>query len=363
MTCLAPQFLYECVVFLQLGRINQDKTFMSNFYDKWIFILITVISTPAWGQTEEWILKKYEDLPKVKLISAYRAINGKVVPLEDENLKLPAPELPNTLIVPSGFYTFENKVYKLDQPGLYRFYYFDNSKAGNQSVTQQRIVFDGDVQALLSAIAWLSAQGERDNSLALEELEKKALSDKINVTCSRISKLGQKILSRVKIKSRLIQTYTLDDWNGYDDSHMMLEVFLPNKKKWVLYDLTAKSYFKSNGLLLSAVDLFHRVQKGDFDLVSIANTGMSNFGKFDFLMEEIFNTPKKWYKHIYQTVMIRGDYISMSPEKNKIIQDYYLSGTYPQRKAAHYPLEVFKLKYYILASSTISRELKYYGSK
>ena len=80
-------------------------------------------------------------------------------------------------------------------------------------------------------------------------------------------------------------------------------------------------------------------------------------------MEEIFNAPKKWYKRIYQAVMIRGDYISMSPEKNKIIQDSYLSGTYPQRKAAHYPLEIFKLKYYILASSTISRELKYYGSK
>ena len=323
--------------FLQLGRINEDKTFMFNFYGKWILILIIVTSTPAWGQT---------DVPKGKLISAYRAINGKVVPLEDENLKLSAPELPNTLIVPSGFYTFENKVYKLDQPGLYRFSYF--YKAGQQSATQQRIVFDGDVQALLSAIAWLSAQGEKDNPLTLEELEKKALSEKINVTCSVISRLGQKILSKVNIKSRLIETFTLDDWNGYDDGHVMLEVFLPNKKKWVLYDLTAKNYFKSNGLLLSAAGLFQRVKKGDFDLVSIANTGMSNFGKFDFYMEEIFNAPKKWYKHIYQVVVIGRDYISLSPEKNKIIQDHFLNKECLRNclDVVNYPLEVFKLKNY-----------------
>ena len=309
---------------------------MSNLLKKFIFILLITLSTPAWGQTDI-------------LTYAYRAVNKQVVSLKEENRVLTAPALPKTLIVPSGYYTFQNKVYKLDKPGLYRFYRYNFNKEFRKLPGfdtyggEQRIVFDGDIHALLSSISWLSMQGTADNILPQEELEEKSLHEKISVTCSVIGIFGHKILSRLNIESRLIQTATLDDWNTIDDGHLMLEVFFPEKKQWVLYDLSTKNYFKSKGSLLDAVDLYYAVKTGDYDLVPIANTGMvdpKSFGRYLFFMEEIISTPKQWYKHIVQAVMIGNNYMSETPlKKRKKIEDYYGGIVY-------YPVQSFKKKFY-----------------
>ena len=39
------------------------------------------------------------------------------------------------------------------------------------------------------------------------------------------------------VKSRLVSSLTLDSWNSYDNGHIMIEVFRPELKKWVVYDI------------------------------------------------------------------------------------------------------------------------------
>ena len=154
---------------------------------------------------------------------------------------------------------------------------------------QQRIVLpirfdflkDGDVRALLSALAWISSQSVSHNNLPHHQLEEKALTEKILVTCSVISYFSHYILSKQGIKSRVIGTHTLDDWNGYDDGHMMLEVFMPDLKEWVLYDIGSKHYFTVNGLATNALGLYHAAKTGDFEMVPISNTTIVDIVGFE----------------------------------------------------------------------------------
>eukprot|EP01052_Picozoa_sp_SAG31_P007040 SAG31_NODE_331_length_17518_cov_32.495042_5_plen_89_part_00 len=60
-----------------------------------------------------------------------------------------------SLVVKPDKYCFEGSRYDLESQGLYQF--FDLGK----NVSAQRIVFDDDLDALLSAVAWIGAPGNR----------------------------------------------------------------------------------------------------------------------------------------------------------------------------------------------------------
>ena len=78
----------------------------------------------------------------------------------------------------------------------------------------------------------------------------KALNSKIFGTCGTITIWIQEILESNNIKSRIVQTLTLDDWNTYDNGHTMIEVYHNDLQKWILYDLDSNVYFSKNGIPL-----------------------------------------------------------------------------------------------------------------
>lgn len=141
---------------------------------------------------------------------AYRAINDKVItlkPLQEVNRSL---QLPDELVINPGFYDFEGNTYKMDKPGLYRFYFYGD-KITTKTRVEQRIVHNGDIMAFLSAISWVTAHGHNDNNLTQDELEKEALKRKISLTCGPVSYFVHNILEKNKIKSRVILTQTLEE--------------------------------------------------------------------------------------------------------------------------------------------------------
>jgi len=223
----------------------------------------------------------------------------------DSNLK----ELPETLIIPSGKYSFNGNIYDLSNEGTYRFII-------PLEKNEQRIVFDGNnINALMSSVAWIYSHGNSDNHKNFEEINTKALTSKIFGTCGSISIWIQEILKLQNIESRIVQTLTLDDWNTYDNGHTMIEIYRDDLKKWVLYDLDSNHYFSKNGIPLSLIEFVDAVKNNNYDthiLASDTKLDVSNFvaeNDFDyaFYTESIYatkNTKENWYKRIIQIPMI-----------------------------------------------------------
>lgn len=260
-----------------------------------------------------------------KPFNVYRVMNDKVVDVPVDTDVRQAPSLPKTLIVRSGYYQFMGKVFYLKEAGLYRFM----TKGIN---TEQRIVHDGDVKKLLSSIAWIASQGSTDNTLSLERLEKEALTRNISVTCGLNVRFAEYLLKNLGINARSVATFTLDTWDGYDDGHFMLEVFLPDVKKWVLYDMVAKAYFERHGQMLSLIELYYYAKTSDFDIKPISNTtkiDLATFSAYSFFMDGILNNPKPWYAHIMHILMMGNDYFCVdTPENRANFESHFPGSTY-----------------------------------
>ena len=87
-------------------------------------------------------------------------------------------QIPEYLIISPGEYEVNNIVYDLSNEGLYRFVHPLHEN-------KQRVVFENDIDVLLSSISWIVSHGNSDSKLSNDELSKKALDDKIYVACKR----------------------------------------------------------------------------------------------------------------------------------------------------------------------------------
>lgn len=217
--------------------------------------------------------------------------------------------LPNELIIPSGKYFFAGNTYDLSNEGLYRFIL-------PSQTNEQRIVFDKkNINSLMSAVSWIYSHGNSDNPKNFEEINSKALNSKIFGTCGTISVWIQEILESQNIKSRIVQTLTLDNWNTYDNGHTMIEVYRTDLKKWVLYDLDTNAYFSQNEIPLSLVEFVDTVKNNNYEInllatdttLDVSNFLTKNNYDYAFYAESVYaneNTQKNWYKRVIQIPMI-----------------------------------------------------------
>ncbi len=215
------------------------------------------------------------------------------------------PELPAQWIIEPGVYSFRGKTYALQQEGLYRFLV-------PGAINAQRIVFDGDVEAFLSAIAWVVSHGNADNALSVDEKTRAAAERKLFLTCNAVSEWAAALLREVGVSARVVTTLTLDAWNDYDNGHTMLEVYSQAWKKWVLYDLDNDQRFQEQNVPLSFVEFARRVASGRYETVSLSGDvygDISNFkasGGYDygFYMEFVHADIRSWYRRVVQVPMI-----------------------------------------------------------
>jgi hypothetical protein len=232
------------------------------------------------------------------------------------------PTLPASLVISPGSHTFGGHAYELRKQGLYRFCYpFQEN--------QQRIVFDrsnGDIEALLSSLAWIVSHGNSDNPKSPDVLTRKATTSKLFLTCSHTSQWALSILRDLKIQARPVDTITLDAWNKYDDGHSMIEVRRDDLGKWILYDLDENAYFLHKTTPLSLVEMIAHAASGDYEIKLLATDApldVSNFKSpkngFDWaLCTELTRTKqglRNWYKRVLQVPVIDHCFFLASPNR------------------------------------------------
>lgn len=246
----------------------------------------------------------------------------------EPNSKTTAQKIPSKLIIMPDTYMIHGNVYDLKNVGLYRFIL-----PGNEN--SQRIVYDGkNIENLLSAVSWIYTHGNSDTGKTFEELNQKAMESKLYGICNTLSIWLLGILEEQNIPSRLVQTMTLDDWNTYDNSHTMIEVYRNDLQKWVVYDLDNNAFFTYNDIPLSLIEFVEHVKSNDFEIIYLASDtklDVSDFksseNNFDyaFIAESIVSnedTLRNWYKRIAQVGLIQGQdldfYFSDSQNQVKI---------------------------------------------
>mgnify|MGYP006412541085 FL=1 len=278
----------------------------------------------------------------------YHALNTKIKTIIPDKLNLNSKQIPDKLVIPSGTYIYYGNTYNLVDEGLYRFIL-------PLEKNEQRIVFDGkNINSLMSAVTWIYSHGNSDNSKNIEELNFKALNSKIFGTCGTISIWIEDLLESNDIKSRVVQTLTLDDWNTYDNGHTMIEVYHVDLQKWILYDLDNNAYFLKNGIPLSLIEFIDVVKHDNYEIyllatdttLDVSNFVANNDYEYAFYAESVYaneNTLKIWYKRVIQVPMISEDKFS-----------YFTTNNVEERKqmesyASHHkflPIDEFQSKFY-----------------
>lgn len=246
--------------------------------------------------------------------------------------------LPTSLIIHSGTYTFNGKSYELNNEGLYRFINPLNSNL-------QRIVYDenGDTDVLLSSLSWIVTHGNLHDSEPMGNLSEIALSSKLYLTRGNFALWAHDILNQHSIKSRLVTSLTLDEWNEYDNGHTLLEVYKENLNKWVVYDIDNNSTFYDNFLQLTFIELVRRIPDDNYEIVYIANdTTLNPSGfkdeetdyNFAFIAEGYMSSIRNWYKRVLQVPMIRDGkiYYHYDLENLDKINEYSRSYDYMDKK-------------------------------
>jgi len=250
---------------------------------------------------------------------AYRARGPRIEPIAATKVGDPRP-LPDRLIIPPGDYAAPGGTYSLREEGLYRFVMPGKANA-------QRIVFDGKVSVLASSLAWVFPHGNRDDGLAARELERKALSQKLTMTCEPLCRFAQGLLKGVNVRARVVAVTTLEPRNNYDDSHTLLEVFDPAHNRWIVCDIDNNVFFDSHVILvrvarspeelaspLSLVEFVDAVKAGGLIIEPLSadtrmDVGGFRDGGFDwaFFFEKVQADLPAWYRRVAQVALMRAD--------------------------------------------------------
>lgn len=199
-------------------------------------------------------------------VVAYHAVGTEAKIITPAGAKI--PPLPETLVIPPGEYIFGDSTYKLTAPGLYRFLAMGERQ-------EQRIVDNGDVHALMSALAWLHVHGTTDDKLPPDVLENEAKTRKLVASCGAIAGLATRILNRHGITARVVATLSGPPYNSYDNGHTLFEIYRRDLNQWMVYDLDNNAYYEADGKPLSVADLIARIPKNEYKIMPLSADGIA----------------------------------------------------------------------------------------
>jgi len=274
--------------------------------------------TPLWSQTPN--SKQHK---KIELLSApllYDYVGSKVHTLKLQQSEVVSKPLlhinqikstfvpkndlnySDKLILPKGIYTFNGISYDLTMEGLHRILDLENDDS------LQVIIYEKDILKLLSSFSWMVKHGNSNDRDNFSSIRKKMRKENLSLTCGPVSNYVHTHLRRLGIKSRLIHFFKKNNFNNYDNGHILLEVYIDNK--WILVDIDNNVIFidKNKGFL-SAYDI--ATQKDAFKKqvkLSSDTGGVLNFKSkksllnFSFYMDNF--TLNEWYKSIMQVLFI-----------------------------------------------------------
>lgn len=238
-----------------------------------------------------------------------------LAPLKGEGKPLPE----DSLYISSGIYSYHGNVYSFEKEGLYRLIVpFGKNR--------QVVVYKNDVPRLISSFSWMVTHGSKDNPLDNATRTRKLMRRKLTLTCGAVCNFVKKQLDIKKIQSREIHMVTLGQKNGFDDSHVMLEVLNPQTKKWELYDIDNNIYFTKDSMVLNYWDWFRKLPLGDFKTNSLSSDTRLDISGFvqkgyDFSMYmEQMNSKEdallNWYKRVAGIPIIDNLYLNIFPAED-----------------------------------------------
>lgn len=168
-----------------------------------------------------------------------------------------AKPLPNQLIVAPGTYLLNfqkdngetlSRVVVAKRPGIYKFI------APGFGSRQFQVWWPKlGVSRLFKDFGYFYVHGNKDDHLDVETLAAIGTTRNISVTCGTISNLIRSELKKFRIDSRIAISSTIEQRNGLDDGHIMLEVRAD--KSWVLFDPDSRSFFGTRNRRFGVADI------------------------------------------------------------------------------------------------------------
>ena len=221
-------------------------------------------------------------------------------------------DLSDSLVVTPNKYKIGDICVNFGKEGLYRVLKTDGS-------IRHVIVFQGDMYQLLSSISWIVTHGNEHNKLDINEKQAQATNGKLFLTCNRVVNFTSSILEKYKFKTRTVQTLASKDLNGYDDEHVLLEVFDPKLQKWILIDIDNNAWFSLDNVKLSLVEYKTaldstknvKIEKLSNDaVVDISNFREKGKSFYGVISENVMGDENliKWHKRIMDIVTINKVY-------------------------------------------------------
>lgn len=140
-----------------------------------------------------------------------------------------AVALPAGLVIAPGTYTFNGENFNCAAEGLYRFW-------TPMGATRHAIVYQSDVGALMSALAWLTVNGRADEALTLSAKTNLAVNSKLRMLCGKTAEWTLSLCSSLGIQARQVRSLTGETPTNYYDGHVMVEAKVGGQ--WKLYDLS-----------------------------------------------------------------------------------------------------------------------------
>lgn len=198
---------------------------------------------------------------------------------------VPAAKLPLILREPTWI-RFGDRVFHLQGEGLYRLWNWGRTRQADPAKApewlpgpqhyQNVIVFRRDILALLGAVATLQHHGHRHIGVPFAELLAWLKQGSLSLTCGPSSEFVRTLLAGYGWHTRPVSLIrTEGPWTGWNDGHVLNELYWPKLKQWVLLDVNAHRMFVQDGRFLSAGDVCEIVRAGGhFDFLWLTARGL-----------------------------------------------------------------------------------------
>ena len=182
----------------------------------------------------------------------------------------------------------------------------------NGTSTDRKIVFnrldDSFPINLLKMLAAVVKHGGLDDANPYEQSLDILRTRSLSMTCGTVSAFAQRLLDDIGVRSRVITTLTLEEWNTYDNGHTFLEVYIPKSKTWVAIDLDTKVFFSAptidraslRDMMAAGVD-----QLTFTSFIDASSLDYSTFKKYQAIAEYATLNKKEWYGRVLQVFALR----------------------------------------------------------
>ena len=239
--------------------------------------------------------------PDANPLYAHRCFVGKVErwhPVPSASAPNEASNLADDIFQPPGFVAVEGSVFDLREEGVYRFYRLPR-------LSEQRIVWHGDLDSLLSMLGYLWFYGPVDDQMESAAAVAAVRRRVVVSTCTPLAHLAVTILAAGNVAARPVALITLDPWGGQDDGHTLVEVWSVGSG-WFLYDPSFNLCFVQDNQRLSLVDAVEALKRRQVALQSLpGNVGHAPYRArgydYGFWVDERWQSEAMlydWYRRI-----------------------------------------------------------------